>query len=433
MVPERSVQVLGRSEGFSKEWEGRALAISRQFGVQPSGISCPLALFATPFHPGMVAIVQVSDQGCLPESNLLLRYLLVPLGLYESLGCDPFRISAALPPVWNSSENLPDLSWPGEIETQIPQYQELQRTINVSYSATLLGGAQALVDGSRLVFERSEPAPTLVEGLWKLLPLSTRSHLWPATFAFGNDLGFDIAVVPRANEENFAGYLTEGMMGDYPEGNYELNLQVAIENGDQPELNRLFLRRNRQQTLELACWLLGVLVFGGLLSLLIAESRNHSSPRTIPKSISAPRPIQAPPLSLEQRTDMQQDLAPLCRRFRVDPPPDPSEGQLLLALERLDQKLEQLQFPHLKVPMDGAGQLSNLVLGLSGTHPLPRAFQLAFGPSGSSRDSGSLQNVLRTLIWKYGGSTIAPEESNASKLLEELEKTLIQNQQKQSL
>ena len=44
----------------------------------------------------------------------------------------------------------------------------------------------------------------------------------------------------------------EAQAGDYPEGRYESALQTAAECGDQHELDRLFARRSRSQTLRLA-------------------------------------------------------------------------------------------------------------------------------------------------------------------------------------
>src|SRR5206468_7401 len=121
------------------------------------------------------------------------------------------------------------------------------------------GGAQALLDGGRVVFERAQPDAGLIRGLWTLLPASSRAHLWPASFAFGNALGFDAVVVARANGDAFAGYVGEEQAKDYPEGRYELNLQIAAEAGDQAELDHLFARRSRAQTWRLGLFLVAVL------------------------------------------------------------------------------------------------------------------------------------------------------------------------------
>jgi hypothetical protein len=130
-----------------------------------------------------------------------------------------------------------------------------------------LGGVQVLVDGGKVVFERPSPDPSLIRGLWTLLPHANRSQLWPASFAFDNALQFDLLVVPRIRGDLYEGYTNEDQAADYPPGHYEYQLQYAAEAGDQNEINRLFSRRSFAQTWRLAVILL---VF---LSALVLASR----------------------------------------------------------------------------------------------------------------------------------------------------------------
>src|SRR5437773_710195 len=74
---------------------------------------------------------------------------------------------------------------------------EVRKVLDVPHSATLLGSTQALLEGGKVAFERPVPDEGLLRSLWALLPASTRKDLWPASFAFGNALGFDVLVVPR--------------------------------------------------------------------------------------------------------------------------------------------------------------------------------------------------------------------------------------------
>jgi hypothetical protein len=141
----------------------------------------------------------------------------------------------------------------------------------------LLGGAQALVDGARLVFHRPKPDLDVIRGLWTLLPGTTRSQLWPASFAFDNSLGFDALVVPRGGQD-LAGYLTEEQAGDYPEGRYELNLQIAAEAGDQGELDALFARRSRSQVWRLALTLVIVTALLTLAMKLMMPAPRRAGP-----------------------------------------------------------------------------------------------------------------------------------------------------------
>src|SRR5439155_20318063 len=149
---------------------------------------------------------------------------------------------------------------PGALaEDQEPAGKASVRSPENSESPALLGGVQVLVDGGRVVFERDQADTGLIPALWTLLPTRSRCQLWPASFAFGNALGFDALIVARAVGEAFAGYTDEDQAAEYPQGNYELRLQVAAEAGDQPELDALFARRSWAETWRLGLTLLGVL------------------------------------------------------------------------------------------------------------------------------------------------------------------------------
>ena len=124
---------------------------------------------------------------------------------------------------------------------------------------SLLGATQALVDGGRVVFQRSQPDPVLLRNLWTLLPTRTREELWPASFAFGNELRFHALATPRINEA-FDNYVNEEQAGDYPEGRYERGVHVSAETGDQAGLDALFSRRSRTQTLRLGIYLMFVML-----------------------------------------------------------------------------------------------------------------------------------------------------------------------------
>src|SRR5262249_7203430 len=79
--------------------------------------------------------------------------------------------------------------------------------------------------------------------------------------AFGNALGFDALVVPRATADAYAGYTNEDHAADYPAGYYELHLQMAAEAGDQRELDALLGRRSVKET-----WRLGLTLLAGILA-----------------------------------------------------------------------------------------------------------------------------------------------------------------------
>jgi hypothetical protein len=114
----------------------------------------------------------------------------------------------------------------------------------------LLGGVQALLDGCHLAIPWQD-ADT-VRQFWQLLPESSRGELLPATLAFSTNLKSDVIAVPGLAETGVTGFLAAEQVRDYPPGRYEQALQLAVENGRQDELNRLFDRRSSSDTLRLA-------------------------------------------------------------------------------------------------------------------------------------------------------------------------------------
>jgi hypothetical protein len=295
-------QFLARSPGFHDEWLAEAERLCTGFGERPEGATCPGALFARPFGRQQVAVVQVADQGIDDAGRpgaLGFRILVLPRELYHDLASDPFFISEHLAPPWTARGSLPALEWTAGAPPR-RTVEGLRKVLDVPYSPTLLGGVQALLDGGSLVFERSSPAPELVSGLWALLPLNDRSHLWPATFCFGNAHHFDVVVLPRANETEVVGYIPEEQAGDYPEGKYEWSLQLAVESSNQGDLDHLLARRSRPQAFRL---MVGLLVVAMVVAFVTATIPTPPPPRTAaPPSTLTPRSTPAPPTSARRPT-----------------------------------------------------------------------------------------------------------------------------------
>ncbi len=260
-------RLLARSGGFADDWLPEAQRVCADFGERPAGVHCPACVFAQPFANRHVAVVQVADQGTGdigPLAALGFRLLIVPRNAYVKLMGDPFAVAERFPPPWHHRGDLPTLSWSfGPLPRRT--VADVRNVLKSAEGPALLGGVQALVDGGRLVFQRPEPDTSILQALWTLLPTTTRGELWPASFAFSNGLGFDALVAPQVDGESFTGYLREEQAGDYPQGRYELHLQIAAEAGDQEELDALFARRSRAQTWRLGWILLAVMLALALL------------------------------------------------------------------------------------------------------------------------------------------------------------------------
>ena len=278
----RAPQLISRSPGFREEWLPLARSLILGFGERPPGVACEGAVFACPLNGEHVAIVQVSDLANHTLSEPLgFHFLVIARCDYEPLFGDPFALTKRLPATWEMSEEVPTLLMPREpqpprtladvqqvlkrvkasalSEDDDPEAPGFQRTIENSESPALLGGVQVLVDGGRLVFERPCSDLDLVSGLWLLLPYSIRAKLWPASFAFGNAIHFDVVVVPSLDLVSLAGSTTEEQAAEYPQGSYELALQRAAESGAQEDLEAVFQRRSSSEVLRFAIGLVAVL------------------------------------------------------------------------------------------------------------------------------------------------------------------------------
>jgi hypothetical protein len=237
-----------QSSNFAEAWRDAVIGLCRGFGRPIGEAVCPEALFAKPIGKERVAIVQVAGP---PERiEPRFRLILISAKLYFHLN-DPFAIANRFPPDWEARGSLPDLAWPPE---PLPPrtVAQLDDVLKHGDGPFLLGASQALVDSGKIVLQRPAPDPKLLGDLWSLLPHSTRRTIWPATFAFSNDLGFDVVALPNVPSGGVPGYLNEDQARDYPDSGYERQLQIAIEARDQAMLDRLLSRRSSAEALRLA-------------------------------------------------------------------------------------------------------------------------------------------------------------------------------------
>jgi hypothetical protein len=316
--PGEAPTLLSRSPGFADGWLPEAERLVAGFGDRPAGVACPEAVFARPLGAKHVAVVQVADLHAVggSEPSLGFRFLVLPLAAYVAYLGDPFAVADRFPPPWQDPGPLAALDMPAEplpprtvadvqrvlqrvkahalSEDRDPPTEEEaeQRAIAAAESPALLGGVQILVDGGRVVFERPAPDTGLMRGLWTLLPTRTRCDLWPASFAFGNALGFDALIVPHVAGEDFAGWTSEDQAAEYPQGQYELNLQIAAEAGDQPALDALLSRRSWKDTWRLGLTLLAIFAVIVLVLRFTDPGRQQIPPKPGPSHATPPAAVR---------------------------------------------------------------------------------------------------------------------------------------------
>ncbi len=383
---------LARSPGFLDEWLPEAERLCTGFGERPAGVKCPAAVFARPLGKKHVAVVQAADLGADDAGRpgaLGFRLLVLPQDAYAFLGADPFALAERFPPSWEANGELPALACPAEPPARrtVADIQGLFERHKL-IQPTLLGGAQALLDGGRVVFERSEPDPDVIRALWTLLPYKTRAALWPATFAFGNRLGFDALVVPKAQGIDFADYLREEQAGDYPEGRYEHALQVAAESGDQAELDHLFARRSRAEVRRTAYLLIAFVVLLTVVMNWLSPGTPPAPPPPAAAKMELPPPADFAPLNDEERKGLTPALAQLADKVQV-PQPLPATAEDLL--QAIDAKL--------------------------GTPDPARS-------PGPLRDQGPPLRQLRVLLWKHDTPGYNDRRLNPKELVDRLQERL---------
>ena len=417
---------LARSAGFRDDWLPEGQRLCTAFGERPAGVSCPGCLFVQPFGPRHVAVVQVADHGrdeAGRPGTLRFRLLIVPRKLYAALEGDPFLIADAYPPPPHPQPLSPEYrgegcqscsplpGTPGRGvggEGPLPVLQwtagappkrtiaMLQKVLNVPHSATLLGSAQALIDGGRVVFTRSQPDDTMLRGLWALLPSSSRAELWPATFALGNVRAFHAVAVPAALAPSEPVWIHEEQAGDYPEGRYELSLQIAVESGNQRDLDALLARKTRVQMIQLAAAILAALL--GILLVPMAfqmlggtpAPTTHAPPPAA--ALELPPEKECPSLRDDERRQLAAKLQELAGCLDIELPGGTSDEALTQTLARLDDKL-----------------------GEPATKRDP----------GPLRDLGAVQRQLRAILWKHGVAGYNEPRLNTVELAERLKNHLV--------
>lgn len=249
----KGTEIVARSDGIGFEQEEFARRTAIAYGDRPEGFPTFQAVFALPHNTSTIAVgtVHAPDQ---PASvPLAFRFLFVPRPVYLRSG-NPFALADQHQLSTQSRGRLPSLPCDCPPDPQ-RLVADLQNLLKHGDGPLLLGGTQALLDGTRIRLTAPEPDRTLRD-IWQLLPNSCRNELWPCEFCFADELPFHAAVLPALADKQPSGTIRDDQVRDYPAGRYEMALQLAVETGDQSEVNRLLARQSPREVLRMALWLL---------------------------------------------------------------------------------------------------------------------------------------------------------------------------------
>ena len=138
-------EIVARSPGWRDEWLAEVQRMCSGFGAAPAGAHLTGCVLAQPLGRDYAAVVQAAADGAPP----ILRFhvLSIPNESYAQIG-DPFVLAEQFPPPWDARVVLPTLAWTDDAPER--PVERVQRILQEDDSATLLGGAQALVDGAHL-------------------------------------------------------------------------------------------------------------------------------------------------------------------------------------------------------------------------------------------------------------------------------------------
>jgi hypothetical protein len=241
-----------RSPGFSEVTDFHAIRLCSGFSGKGRAEMASDCIFAQPVNRDWVIVAQVGSQSDAesPSTALQFRFLMVPRKAYRMWLGDPFVLVDHFPPPWHAAD-LPRLSYRPDLSLD-RHVTEIEAVLKRPDSDRLLATTQALVDGARIAVTWDGRAADFMRSVWRLLPFSTRSELWPATFAPNNSLTFDFIAMPTVDDATRKRYLTDDQIDSYPSGRYEENLRSAADTGDRHHLLALLQRRSRAKTLRLA-------------------------------------------------------------------------------------------------------------------------------------------------------------------------------------
>jgi hypothetical protein len=260
-----SLSVALSSHAFELGWHTKVLAVCEAFSADPPATTLPAVLFVQRLDRSHLLIVRSKAEAGTRTGPSQFHVLVANQKDYAALQFDPFLLAESFEPNWSGASELLDLEWHGPLPPR-RTIADVQQVLRRENGPELLGGCQALLDGSHLLFIRLEPDLQVIRDLWALLPYGNRLELMPATYAWNNKLKFDVVVASREQAGSFAGYMREEQAGGYPEGRYELSLQTAAESEDQESLDILWGRRSRREVWRLGFLLVAVL---GILALAV--------------------------------------------------------------------------------------------------------------------------------------------------------------------
>lgn len=237
-----SFQILRKSPHFVEEGFNEFL---QKLGSIPSDATFERIVFVLPYDDTFIGIVRMRTNPTQGSVFLVHR-------TFYDFAPHPFFILDQFP---NPREGE-DEAWFPPTKTLPPRkVEDLQTILREGEGPLLLGATQSLVDTEQILLVATEPREKFLRDLWELIPDSTRRASWVASYCFADRPEFHLSFVSKLPEP-LGRYMDEERVLDYPDSRYERSLQIAIEAGDQRELDSLLARRSTTETIRLMVMIL---------------------------------------------------------------------------------------------------------------------------------------------------------------------------------
>jgi hypothetical protein len=181
--------MLAHSPGCRPEWLADFRLACQRIGERPSVAGDASGVFALWLQSRVWAVVGMSPQGRDDRGRpgaLGFHALFLSHREYRKAGSSPFGLVPALRADWTAETTL------------VKGFLGVARPVAESpRDDRAVAIAHALETGRRVMVESASPIDGLARDVWSLLTPRTRNRTTVATWAFGNDNGFDLLGVPR--------------------------------------------------------------------------------------------------------------------------------------------------------------------------------------------------------------------------------------------
>ncbi|MGC8640666.1 MAG: hypothetical protein ACP5XB_12400 [Isosphaeraceae bacterium] len=194
---ERGYGVLAQSAGCRAEWVDALRLAGQRFGERPTGVAEHACIFALPLPRSAWMIVGVFPAGLDDQGRpgaLVFHGLFLSRWMYFRAGWNPFALAAALKGHWSEADVNVTLP-PGALVVPVWRWKT-GRNVGPA-DPRIIRIVMALKEKRRVLIASAEPINDLAQAVWEALPGSVRRRASVATWAFGNDNGFDLVAIPR--------------------------------------------------------------------------------------------------------------------------------------------------------------------------------------------------------------------------------------------